>query len=131
MQSIISINICSTLKTGLVMLVLLLIAGCSTEKEFVLKIDGPVTLECEGEEAQILELSSPLHDSLVYWFSNNRSGWDESPASYVPRITLIGADFTIHVLEDIIVVNSGSSQYVKNIARDSFYHKLCTQKEQP
>lgn len=128
MQYIVGLKVCSVIRNGLTMCLLLVIVGCSTEKEFVLEISDPVTLKCGDGETRILELSSPLHKSLVSWFSNNPNGWKESPASYVPNVMLVGTDFTIHVLDDIIVVNNSSSQYVKNISRDSFYHKLCAQK---
>ena len=125
MRIVISFNFYSVLRNWLIVWLLFLLIGCSTENEFYLEIKEPVLLKCKSGEMRTLELSSPLHKSMVDWFYKNRRGWRESPASYVPGVMIIGKDFTINVLDEMIVVNSKSSQYVKIIASDSFYHKLC------
>ena len=108
-----------------VIVLLMFTIGCNSENALFLEIKAPVTIQCDGAEKALIDPSSSQHKLIAGWFKNNQKGWSTSPASYVPGIVIQGPDFTINVLDRIIVVNDGKAQYVKKIEGKNYFYRLC------
>lgn len=99
--------------------------GCSSTEKVELSFGDSVILDCGGGNKITLYPDSQLYRDIASWFEKNKLGWKKSPASYVPSIVIYDDKFNVNIVNDIVVINSGSSQLVKKIGSDSDLHGIC------
>lgn len=92
-----------------------LVAGCSQELPLQLPPGEPLKLSAHAHGAAVSGCSiapgSPQYQALEKWLSQNRGGWQTTPASYVPGTVVSGAGFTLNFVGTVVVANVSSGQY--------------------
>ena len=89
-----------------------LVASCSPDAP---EISSGFVARGYSDEV-IRPLSKEEVAGLNSWLNRNRGGWSRNPASYVPgtvvRVRGVdGSSWTLNVLDRVVVLNSGNSQF--------------------
>ncbi|MGH1431419.1 MAG: hypothetical protein ACRBB4_09900 [Neptuniibacter sp.] len=125
MQYSLITNFSNIIRGILICTVGITVLGCSSEEELLIDIKEPVILQCgDGTDLKI-DAQSAHYIEMQNWFKSNKDGWSKSPASYVPKILVKGKAFTAIFLDEIVVVNIDSKQYVRKIDNKISIYGLC------
>ena len=88
-------------------------------------VSGTLQTRNEGSRNSIA-LSSEQVTALTSWFTQHKSGWSKSPASYLPgdKVFLHHADGRLTMIDlnpnGFIVVNTGSDQFIRQFGAPEF-----------
>ena len=67
--------------------------------------------------------------AVAAWFDQHKSGWSQSPVTYVPGVYVQvrhanGSQSSINIWPQLVVVNSGGSQYVQRFEASELQNLL-------
>ncbi len=82
-----------------------------------------LSIHSTGESGASSDLTSKQSQKLHEWLNVHRSGWSQTPASYVPRVVVAvkhndGKVSSLDVLPSLLVANGPFGQYSRPLADD-------------
>ena len=113
------------LKQWSLFLAVLFTTACSDQDlEYLLPQASVMTVSCANNEVEY-GLQSKEFNSFVSWFSGHKTGWHESPASYLSTVKITMNNHTFHLLEELVVINTGNTQLVQSAETAELINALC------
>lgn len=85
----------------------------------------PLSLELRTGRC-VVDANSDEYKALADWLTRNQYDWSSSVASYVPGDQVRGRDFTINVLDSLVVINYPGGQVAHKTAEGDFDWLACS-----
>ena len=99
----------------IILIVTALLVGCSNKLSINLLPSETLNLSTPMHGAEkstcLIAPGTLQHKELENWLSENRGGWQSTPASYVPGTVVSGSNFSLNFVGSIAIVNYSGGQY--------------------
>jgi hypothetical protein len=94
----------------------IVVAACTQELPLRLALGEPLKLSYQEHDYApatncVIAPNSPQYQALEKWLSQNKSGWQTTPATYIPGKVVSGSGFTLNFLNSIVIANFSGGQY--------------------
>jgi hypothetical protein len=106
-------------KTFLLFMTLMLLAACKVNVAGMLS-------DADSFKVYVYEKGRPIQDykivkgderyqMLIQWAEENGSGWQMTPATYVPGVMVSGGEVSINFLGSLAILNGPDGQFEKDV----------------
>ena len=116
------------MKKALIIFLALLLISCKVDTEAFINMSETynVSINESGKYTKKYKINpgSEKHAKIVAWLKQNTSGWEPTPASYVPKLIVEGASFSLNFMGTGVILNCKEGQFSKPVKSEDYEYLL-------
>jgi len=111
-----------TAQIFLVVISLLLLAGCNQDIATAIDNEQTITLQLYEPGKPVFTTTLPKdsyeYRAIIDWAKNNAEGWSPSVITYVPTLLVVGSHFQLNITSTRAVFGYNNEQYEKALSAE-------------